>query len=250
MPRAAASPRSRSARPCSTADDRARPHRAGRLERGALPRLRRGDRRGALGGAAAPGPRRGHDHHRRRLRGRRRRPCRRPRHRRARPVELHAGRRGGPRLLRRRARGRQGLPALHRLPPARPRGPRGLPAQGDRGLAGALRHRPLRPPAAAQPRPHGLHVRRGLGRDGGAARGRPGRPHRHRARARERLHARPARDPRALRRSPRLGDAHLEPLRALARRARARRVRRARRAGHRQGARLRRGLLRRRAAGP
>ena len=49
----------------------------------------------------------------------------------------------------------------------------------------------LRRAAAAQPRPHGLHQRGGLGRDGRAARGRAGRRHRRGARARQRLHARP-----------------------------------------------------------
>ena len=48
----------------------------------------------------------------------------------------------------------------------------GLPADGRRAQPGAARRRSLRPAAAPQPRPHRLHERGRLGRDGGAARGR------------------------------------------------------------------------------
>ena len=49
--------------------------------------------------------------------------------------ELLAGRRRRPRLLRGRAQRAEGLPALHRPAPARPRRLRLLPADGDRGAA-------------------------------------------------------------------------------------------------------------------
>ncbi len=101
----------------------------------------------------------------------------------------------------------------------------------DRGAARALRRRRVRPAAAAQPRPHGLHERGRLGRDGGAARRRPDRPHRRRARPRQRLHARRHRLLRALRRPDRLGDGDPQPAGAVARRAGAPRGPRARRAG-------------------
>jgi hypothetical protein len=89
------------------------------------------------------------------------------------PRRLRRRRRGRPRLLRGRARGRQGLPALHR---SRLRGAGDYAAYlrmaTERSLercgAGALR-----PAAPAQPRPHRLHERGGVGRDGRAARRRP-----------------------------------------------------------------------------
>ena len=76
---------------------------------------------------------------------------------------------------------------------------------------------------------HRLHERRRLGRDGCAARRRPDAPARHRPRARQRLHARPARLLRALRRAARLGDGDPQPARAVAGRAGARRRRAPRR---------------------
>ena len=138
---------------------------------------------------------------------------------------LLPGGRGRPRLLRGRARRAARLPALHRPAPARPRRLRRLPAHGHRGVAGALRRRRLRPAAAAQPRPHRLHVRGGLGRDGRAARRRPDRRHRRGPRARQRLHARRDRLPGALRRPDRLGHGHPEPAGAVAGRVRAARRR-------------------------
>ena len=63
--------------------------------------------------------------------------------------------------------GREGLPALHRPAPARPRRLRRLPAHGGRAQPRALRRRLLRRAAAAQPGPARLRVARGLG---GAAR--------------------------------------------------------------------------------
>ena len=84
--------------------------------------------------------------------------------------------------------------------------------------------RSLRRAAAPQPRPHRLHLRGRLGRDGGA-RATPGLTggDRGRARARERLHPRPDRLLRALRRPDRLGDGDPQPARALAGRALPRR---------------------------
>ena len=73
---------------------------------------------------------------------------------------------------------------------------------------------------------------------------------RRRPRPRERLHARPDRLLRALRRADRLGDADPEPVRAVARRARARRRRPPRREGDHPRGRLRRPLPRRRPPRP
>ena len=161
---------------------------------------------------------------------------------------LQPGRRRRPRLLRGRAQRAQGLPALHRPGAARARRVRRLPADGDRGEPGADRRLLLRPAAAAQPRPHRLHQRGGLGRDGGAARGRPDRADRRRPGPRQRLHPRPDRLPGALRRPDRLGDGHPQPARALARRALPRRRRAPRGQGADPGRRLRRPLLGRPAA--
>ena len=140
------------------------------------------------------------------------------------------GRRRRPRLLRGRARRPEGLPALHRPRPARRRRLRRLPADGDRAQPRAARHRPLRPADAPQPRPHRLHARAASG-TGWPRCARPGLTDadRRRARAGERLHPRPARLLRALRRRDRLGDGDPQPVRALARRAGPRRRRRARR---------------------
>ncbi len=102
---------------------------------------------------------------------------------------------------------------------------RRLPADGDRAQPRALRDRQLRPAAAPQPRPHRVHQRGGVERDGGAARRRADADDRRRARAGQRLHARPDRLPRALRRADRLGDDHPQPARAVARRAVPRRRR-------------------------
>ena len=165
-----------------------------------------------------------------------------------RPRRLLPRRRRRARLLRGRARGREGLPALHRPAPARPGRLRGLPADGDRALARADRRRRVRPAAAAQPRPHRLHERGGVGRDGGAARRGPDAPARHRARPGQRLHARPDRLLRALRRADRLGDGDPQPARAVARRARARRRAPPRRRADHARRRLRRAVPRRRAA--
>ena len=125
--------------------------------------------------------------------------------------DFYEGERDGPR----------GLPALHRPAPARPGRLRRLPADGDRAQPRAHRRRRVRPAAAAQPRPHRLHERGRLGRDGGAARGRADAAARRRARPGERLHARRHRLLRALRRPHRLGDDHPQPARAVAGRARA-----------------------------
>ena len=59
-----------------------------------------------------------------------------------------------------------------------------LPADGRRAQPRADRRLLLRPAPAPQPRPRRLHQRGGLGRDGGAARGRPGGGDRRRPRAR------------------------------------------------------------------
>ena len=64
-----------------------------------------------------------------------------------------------------------------------------------------------------------------------------------RARPGQRLHPRPDRLPRALRRADRLGDGHPQPVRALARRALPRGGRAQRRPGDHPGRRLRRPLL-------
>ena len=95
----------------------------------------------------------------------------------------------------------------------------------------------LRPPAAAQPRPHRLHQRGRLGRDVRAARRRPHAHDRRGPRPRQRLHARPDRLPGALRRPHRLGDGDPQPARAVAGRAGAagRRARRRARAHARGG---------------
>ena len=66
-----------------------------------------------------PGRRDRHRRQRRRVRRGGGRHAARPRAGRRRPRRLLADRRGGPRLLRGRARGREGLPALHRPAPAR-----------------------------------------------------------------------------------------------------------------------------------
>ncbi len=106
----------------------------------------------------------------------------------------------------------------------------------------------LRRAAAAQPRPARLRVARGVGGAPRAAR-RGARPlARRRAGPRERLHARPDRLLRALRRADRLGDADPQPAGALAGRARARRGGAQRRAGDHARGRLRRALPRRRPA--
>ena len=115
-----------------------------------------------------PGRRHRHRRHRRRLRRGRRRRGRGPRAQRAAARLLPARRRDRPRLLRGRAPGREGLPALHRPAAARPGLLRVVHPHGDRAQPRALRRRPLRPAAAAQPRPRGLHQRRRVGR---AARG-------------------------------------------------------------------------------
>ena len=125
-----------------------------------------------------------------------------------------------------------------------------LPAHGDRAQPGAVRDRRVRPAAAPQPRPHRLHERDGLERDGGAARSRPDPPDRRRARAGQRVHARPDRLPRAVRRADRLGDDHPEPARALARRAVPRRGGERPGEGDHARRRLRGPVLRRRAARP
>ena len=105
------------------------------LERRALHALRRGDRRRAPRGAAAPGRRHRHRPDGRRLRVGRGRRAARPRAARRRARVLLPGRRRGPRLLRRRARGR---PRASRASPTRAcAGPRVrvVPAHGHRALA-------------------------------------------------------------------------------------------------------------------
>ena len=97
----------------------------------------------------------------------------RPRARRGPARRIRARRRHRPRFLHGRARRCQGLPAIHRSAPARAGGLRGLRPDGDGAQPRALRRRRLRPVAAAQPGPHGLHERGGLGRAGGGPRGRP-----------------------------------------------------------------------------
>ncbi len=157
-------------------------------------------------------------------------------------------RRDRPRLLRGRARGGQGLPALHRSPAARPGRVRGLRAHGGRAQPRALRRRALRRPAAAQPGPHGLHEPGGVGRAPGRPRRGPGGAARRRPRPRQRLHARRHRLLRALRRADRLGDDHPQPARAVARRAGAPRGTAPRRAADHPRRRLRRPVPRRRPA--
>ena len=78
-----------------------------------------------------PDERHRHGHHRRRLRRRRGRRAPRPRARRPRPRQLPRRRRDRPRLLHGRARGGEGLPALHRPAPARPGRLRRLHPDGD-----------------------------------------------------------------------------------------------------------------------
>ena len=159
-------------------------------------------------------------------------------------------RRDRARLLHRRARGREGLPALHRPAAARPGRLRRLCPNGDRAQPRALRRGRVRPPAPAQPRPYRLHERACVGCARGRARRRAGGSARRRAGARERVHARPDRLPGALRRADRLGDGDPQPARAVARRAGAGRGAAPRRAADHAGRRLRRPVPRRRAARP
>ncbi len=184
------------------------------LERRSIHALRRGGRRGAPGLAAAPGRRHRHRAHGGRLRGGRSRPAAGARAGGSRARLLLRRGSGGPRLLRGRAPGREGLPALH----ADTERLRRLPADGDGALARAVRARLLRPAAAPQPRPRGLHERGGVGGHARPPRSRARQADRRRARARERFHARPDRLLRALRRCDRLGDDHPQPARAVARR--------------------------------
>ena len=102
-------------RPVTPPEPRRRRH----VERRAVHALRRAARRRAARRAAAARRRDPHGRHRRRVRRGRGRPGARPRARRAWTATLHARRRGRPRLLRGRARGREGLPALHRPAAAR-----------------------------------------------------------------------------------------------------------------------------------
>ncbi len=142
------------------------------------------------------------------------------------------------------------LPALHR--PARCAGPTSTRSYLRMATEASLERigaDSLRPAAAPQPRPHRLLQRGRLGRDGGAARGRADGADRRRAGAGQRLHPRPDRLPRALRRPDRLGDGHPQPARALARRALPRRRRAPRGQGADPRRRLRRPLLGRPAAG-
>ena len=155
------------------------------VERRALHALRRAARRRSPARRCCGRARDRHGDHRRRLRRRRGRPGARARAGGRRARGLLPRRRDRPRLLRGRARGRQGLPALHRPAPAR-RGDYGdyIRMATERSLR-ALRRRPLRPAAAAQPRSHRLHAARPCGRacrrvrDAG-----PDAPARRRARAR------------------------------------------------------------------
>ena len=147
-----------------------------------------------------------------------------------------------------RARRCQGFPPFHRSAAARPGGLRGLRADGDGAQPGALRRRFVRPAAAAQPGPHGLYERGGVGRAGGGQGGRADADARRRARPGERLHARRDRLPGALRRPDRLGDGDPQPARAVARRAGAAGGRAPRREADHPRRRLRRALPRRRPA--
>ena len=113
----------------------------------------------------------------------------------------------------------------------------------------APRRRALRPAAAAQPRPHRLHAASRVGGDGGGPRGGADAHARRRAGTGERVHARPDRLLRALRRADRLGDGDPQPDGAVAGRAGARRRRRQRREPDHPRGRLRRPVPRRRAAG-
>ena len=168
-----------------------------------------------------PDERTAHRHHRRRLRRRRGRRAARPRARRRRRATATAS--SAPSATT-STRASARAPRASRASPTRacaaPDGYARLPAHGDRALARAHRRRRVRPAAAAQPRPHratrarrcgtGMAALRdaGLTRRLGVAPG-PG----------ERLHARPDRLLRALRRAARLGDGHPQPARAVARRA-------------------------------
>ena len=148
---------------------------------------------------------------------------------------------------------REGAKGFPRFTDPRLRGPDGyadyIRMATERSLervgAGALR-----PPAPAQPRPHRLHEPGRLGGDARRPRRGPGRRDRRRARAGERLHARPHRLLRALRRADRVGDGDPQPARAVAGRARPARRARARRQAHHARRRLRRPVLGRRPARP
>ena len=122
-----------------------------------------------------PGRRHPHGDHRRRLRRRRGGRAARPRARRACRATLLPGRRDRPRLLRGRARGREGLPALHRPAPARPGRLRGLPADGDRGSLERIGADAFDLLLLHNPDRTGYTSRGGVGGDGGAARRRASR---------------------------------------------------------------------------
>ena len=215
------------------------------MERGPGDALRRAARRRAPGGAAAPRRRHQHDRDGGCVRRGRRRRHRRPRHQGAAPRLVQSGRDHRARLLQRRAQGLQRLPAVHRPGPAGSgRVPR-LPIYGDGEEPRAPRAGSRGSGLPAQPRSHRLHERRGVeGHDRSARRGvcdhdrrgpRPG----------QRLHARPHRLPRELRRRDRLDHDHPQPVRALAHGHGACRPRAVRREGAGAGARLRRGVPRR-----
>ena len=184
-PRSSRRPSPATQRPATTPESPALPARSGygsrmrepvtdgdrHLERGSLPALRRDDRRGAAskrccGRAAASTP------------------CSAPTPTaRARPTPCSAGRCAGvPRedyclvgavghdFYEGERDGPARVPALHRPRPARGGLLRLLPADGRRAQPRAARRLLLRPAPPPQPRPHRLHERGGLGRDGGAAR--------------------------------------------------------------------------------
>ena len=147
------------------------------------------------------------------------------------------------------APGAQGLPAFHGPVSARPGRVRRLPADGRRAQPRAARAEPLRPAAPAQPGPHRLRERGGVGGHGGAPRRRARRRDRRSTRAGQRLHARPRPLLRALRRHDRLGDDHPQPARTVAGGAVPRGGRAPQRPGDHPRGRLRRHLLGRRHAG-
>ncbi len=143
--------------------------------------------------------------------------------------------------------GVQGLPALHQPRAARPRGLRRLPARAPPSAASSaaarttstccMLHNPDRIGYSSEIVWHAMAALRDEGMAAHDRRGpRPG----------QRLHARPDRLPRALRRPDRLGDDHPQPVRALAGAPRAAGPRPQQRAHHRPGRRLRRRLPRRR----
>ena len=142
------------------------------LERRALHALRRAARRRAPRRAAAPGRRHRHRHHRRRLRRGRGRRAARPRAARASPRDAYClvGADRATTSTRASARARRASRASPTRACAAPTATRTTCGWRPSAALRALGVDALRPAAAAQPRPHRLHERGGVGGDGGAAR--------------------------------------------------------------------------------